>query len=351
MNAGGMSGGEIQLANVAQNYNGTVNVQNSTLTTTADGALNGATVNLNAGGTWQLADNQHSVGGTVNVNTGGTLQGKDVVLTGTAHLAGSLDYDSFTVQNGGNLVLQNGGAFDTEQAMVIANGGTLDLNGTSFTQKTTLTNGGRVNGQGATVAANAEIIATSGTGVLSAGSGTLAINGLIGAETGAKLRLEGSQANIYTGAINTNGGTLELACSTVNLGYLVNNGTQTIGGTLSIAGNVTINANQTDYSKYNTITHNINHLEVTTGSKLTLVDPGNSWNHIYNISSLTGTGEIHWKSNIYWYHAGPSRMILLGDNSLEVSDISIHLVSRGTYCHISNVFNNVCIMKSLRRQE
>lgn len=315
VHAGSMTGGEIQLANVAQNYNGTVNVQNSTLTTAADGALNGATVNLNDGGTWQLADNQHSVGGTVNVNTGGTLQGKDVVLTGTANLAGSLDYESFTVQNGGKLVMQNGGTFDDDKAVTIGNGGTLDLNGTSFTQKAELTNGGAVNGQGATIAEGAEIIATQGTGILSAGSGNFTVNGHIGAEAGATLRLEGSSADIYTGSINTGGGTLELACSTVNLGYLVNGGTQTIGGILSIAGNVTLNANQTDPYKYQTITHNINHLDVTTGSKLTLVDPSNSWNHIYNISALTGAGEIHWKSNIHWFHAGTSRMILSGDNS------------------------------------
>ena len=344
VNAGGMAGGEIQLANVAQNYNGTVNVQavggGITLTTAADGALNGATVNLNDGGTWQLTDDQHAVGGTVNVNAGGTLQGKNMVLTGTANLAGSLDYDSFTVQDGGKVVMHEGGSLDSEHAVTIANGGTLDLNGTSFTQKAELTHGGTVNGQGATIAAGAEIIATNGTGTLSAGTGTLVVNGHIGAETGATLRLEGNQADIYTGAINTTGGTLELACSTVNLGYLVNGGTQTIGGTLSIAGNVTVKGNQTNPDVYQTITHNVNQLDITTGSKLTLEDPSNSWNHIYNISSLTGSGEIHWKSNIYWYYAGTSRMVLTGDSSFSGTLIVEQINNDGSMQHVSLAHDN-----------
>lgn len=346
LNAGAMRGGEIQLANVAQNYTGTVNVQAEggtiALTTAADGALNGATVNLNNGGTWKLADNQHSVGGTVNVNSGGTLQGKDVVLTGTANLAGRLDYNSLTVQDGGRLVMQNGGALGATNAVTIANGGTLDLNATSFTQKATLTNGGSFIGQGATIAEGAEIIAAGGVGILSSGSGTLTVNGLIGAAEGATLRLAGSRVDIYAANINTGGGVLELASNTY-LGYRTAYATQNIGGTLSVVTNSTLHTEQGDPYRYQNITHNINHLHISDGKKLTITDSSSDWNHIYNISSLTGRGEIEWQGTARWFDntpSGPSRLVLSGDNSFEGTLLVNQKDNHGSMQHVSLSHDN-----------
>ena len=328
VNAGTMCGGEINLQNVAADYCGTVNVQAAggsvSLTTGTEGAFNNATVNVNSGGIYRLTDDQHTLGGTLNVNAGGLLQGKDMVLRGKdgveeaqnyhLELSGKMEYDSFTVENGATLNLREGGRLDAENAATISGTGMMRLNRLTLSDKVNLENGGTMYGNGGTIGSGAKVLATAGTGKLNAGSGTFNVNGQIGAAEGATLRLENGAFNIYSGSVNADGGTIELDCSTVNLGHKVNYATQNIGGTLSIVNDVTINADQTS-TDYSNPTHNINHLHIADGHKLTLNDPGSSWNHIYNISLLTGAGTIQWNSNIFWYHAGTSRMVLSGDNS------------------------------------
>ena len=353
INARYLRGGEINLQNVAATYNGTVNVQaiggEVTLTTGKEGALNNATVNINSGGVYRLTDDQHALGGTINVNAGGILQGKDIVLRGKDNvqeaqnyrieLSGNMKYDSLTVENGSTLNLRAGGRLDTEHAATIAQGGIMRLNAQTLQDKVELKNGGIMYGNGGTIGSTANVKATEGTGVLSAGGGTFYVDGQIGAATDATLRLENGTFNIYTGSINATGGTLELACGTVNLGHKVNFATQNIGGTLSIAGDVTIKADQTS-TNYQSPTHNINHLHIANGHTLTLIDPSNSWNHVYNISSLTGKGTIQWNSNIHWYPAGPSRMILSGDNSFSGTLIVNQQNNDGSLQHVSLAHEN-----------
>lgn len=310
----------------------------TTLTTKV--AQNGATVTVQDGGVWQVAADRSTLDGKVVVNAGGVLRGEDIIKSGKdVELYGSLDYNSFVVQDGATLNLREGGRLDADNAVTIAGTGIMRLNRQTLQDKVVLKDGATMYGNGGTIASGAEVIATSGTATLSAGDGTLSVNGHIGATAGATLRLEGNQADIYTNAINTKGGTLELACSTVNLGHLATYATQNIGGTLSIAGNVTVNADQTDFRRYATITHNINHLDITDGSKLTLKDPNNSWNHIYNISSLTGSGEIHWQSDIYWCTQGVSRMVLSGDNSFSGTLIVQQVNNDGSAQHVSLAHN------------
>ena len=310
----------------------------TTLTTKV--AQNGATVTVQNGGVWQVAADRSTLDGKVVVNAGGVLRGEDIIKSGKdVELYGTLDYKSFVVQDGATLNLREGGRLDADNAVTIAGTGIMRLNRQTLQDKVELKDGATMYGNGGTIGSGAEVIVTSGTATLSAGDGTLSVNGHIGATAGSTLRLEGNRADIYTNAINTKGGTLELACSTVNLGHLATYATQNIGGTLSIAGNVTVNADQTDFRRYATITHNINHLDITAGSKLTLKDPNNSWNHIYNISSLTGSGEIHWQSDIYWCDQGVSRMVLSGDNSFSGSLIVQQVNNDGSAQHVSLAHN------------
>ena len=353
VNAGTMCGGEINLQNVAADYCGTVNVQAAggsvSLTTGTEGAFNNATVNVNSGGIYRLTDDQHTLGGTLNVNAGGLLQGKDMVLRGKdgveeaqnyhLELSGKMEYDSFTVENGATLNLRQGGRLDAANAATIGQGGIMRLNGQTLQDKVNLENGGTMYGNAGTIGSGAKVLATAGTGKLNAGSGTFNVNGQIGAAEGATLRLENGAFNIYSGSVNADGGTIELACSAVNLGHKVNYATQNIGGTLSIVNDVTINADQTS-TAYQSPTHNINHLHIADGHKLTLNDPGSSWNHIYNISLLTGDGTIQWNSNIYWYHAGTSRMVLSGDNSFSGTLIVNQQNNDGSMQHVSLAHEN-----------
>ena len=317
----GWSSGEVRLANVASGYSGTVNVAGGggrvLLTTAEDGVFAGATVNINNGGVWQLNETQSAASArTLNVNEGGTLRGKNMVFAGAGtslELRGSLDYDSFTVQDGATLNLRDGGRLDAENAATISGTGVMRLNRLTLSDKVNLENGGTMYGNGGTIGSGAKVLATAGTGKLNAGGGTFDVNGTIGAAEGATLRLENGTFSIYHGNLNADGGTLELATANISLGYLQSNGTQNIGGTLKIAENVTITANQTS-TDYQRITHNVNHIHIDDGKSLSITETSNSWAHQWNIGSLTGAGEITWSANPNWYASGTSRMRLTGEN-------------------------------------
>ncbi len=324
-----------ELAEIQLSSTSTLNV-GTTLSTKV--AQNGATVNVNNGGVWQLTADNHQLSGTVNVNTGGMLSGKDVALSsGFVELSGQMEYDSFTVQNGATLNLRAGGRLDSTNAATIAKDGIMRLNLQTLQDKVELKDGGTLFGNGGTIGGGAEVIATSGTGTLSAGDGTLTVNGHIGAAAGATLRLEGNRVDIYAANINTGGGVLELSGNTY-LGYRTAYATQNIGGTLSVVTNSTLHTEQGDPSRYQNITHNINHLHISDGKKLTITDSTGDWNHIYNIASLTGCGDIEWKGVNRWFDntpSGPSRLVLSSANLFEGTLLVNQEDNHGSMQHVS----------------
>ena len=364
VDAGGIAGGEVVLQQVATGYSGTVNVQSSggrmTLSTAQNGAFDAATVNLNEGGVWKLTEGQ-SVGGVVNINNGGRLEaaaisggkvsvnsggmlsGADVALSGgSVELYGNMVYDTFTVTNGATLNLREGGRLDNTNAVTIAEGGIMRLNTHTLQDKVELKNGGIMYGNGGTIGATAEVQATEGTGKLSAGGGTFTVNGQIGAAVGSTLRLENGTFSIYTSEINSAGGVLELSSNTY-LGHRTAYATQNIGGTLSVVEDSTLHTEQGDPSRYQTITHNINHLHISNGKKLLITDSSSDWNHIYNISLLTGAGEIEWKGVNRWFDntpAGPSRLVLNGDNSFEGTLLVNQQDNHGSTQHVALAHDN-----------
>lgn len=331
--------------NFNSNMNGLAEIQLSSANTLNVGttlstkvAQNGATVNVNNGGVWQLTADNHQLSGTVNVNTGGMLSGKEVTLTsGFVELSGQMEYDSFTVSNGATLNLRADGRLDSTNAATIAKDGIMRLNMQTLQDKVELKDGGIMYGNGGTIGGGAEVIATSGTGTLSAGEGTLTVNGHIGAAAGATLRLEGNRVDIYAANINTGGGVLELSGNTY-LGYRTATATQNIGGTLSVVTNSTLHTEQGDPSRYQNITHNINHLHISDGKKLTITDSTSDWNHIYNIASLTGRGEIEWKGVNRWFDntpSGPSRLLLSSANPFEGTLLVNQEDNHGSMQHVS----------------
>ena len=299
----GHSTGSVKLQQIADDYSGTINVQSE-------------------GGRMVLDVGEVELKSTVNVKPGGVLRATDAVVSGennTVELYGNLEYDSFTVRDGATLNLRASGRLDSTNAATIAKDGIMRLNRQTLQDKVELKDGGIMYGNGGTIGGGAEVIATSGTGTLSAGDGTLTVNGHIGAASGATLRLEGNRVDIYAANINTGGGVLELSGNTY-LGYRTAYATQNIGGTLSVVTNSTLHTEQGDPSQYQSITHNINHLHISDGKKLTITDSSNDWNHIYNIASLTGRGEIEWKGVNRWFDntpSGPSRLVLSSANSFE----------------------------------
>ena len=302
----GNSTGVIKLQQIADDYRGTLNVQSE-----------------REGGRIVLDIGDYALRSTVNVKTGGVLRSSDSSISGSTSvidLYGSMEYDSFTVRDGATLKLRAGGRLDSENAVTIAENGTMRLDSATLQDKVELKNGGTMYGSSSAISETAEVLVTEGSGKIVAGGSTMAVNGVIGAAEDATLRLENGTFSIYNGNINTDGGTLELACSAVNLGHKVSNATQNIGGTLNVVSNLTINAKQTS-SDYSNITHNINHLNID-NKELKIVDSSNEGNRVYNISSLTGQGTILWVADTG--NAGASRMVLSGDNSFSGTLILDH---------------------------
>ena len=310
----------------------------TTLTTKV--AQNGATVTVQNGGVWQVAADRSTLDGKVVVNAGGVLRGEDIIKSGKdVELYGTLDYNSFVVQDGATLNLREGGRLDADNAVTIAGTGIMRLNRQTLQDKVVLKDGATMYGNGGTIASGAEVIATSGTGTLSAGDGTLTVNGHIGAAAGATLNVEGNNVRLWTSKINETGGTLVLNCSSVTLGHDATFGTQTIGGTLHIANNLTINSTLEKYER-GTVTHDINTLSIADGKKLTIQDAEITWAQTWNIQALTGKGEIVWDSSIYWPYQGTSKMRLMGENDftgvLEIKQTTAY----GSMQHLSLEHDN-----------
>lgn len=314
----GHSTGSVKLQQIADDYSGTINVQST-------------------GGRMVLDVGEAELRTTVNVKNGGVLRATDAVVSGennTVELYGNLEYDSFTVRDGATLNLRENGRLDADTAVTIGAGGIMRLNRQTLQDKVELKNGGVMYGNDGTIGSSATVLATEGVGNLNAGGGTFTMDkGTIGAEAGATLRLENGTFNINSKDINSAGGTLELACSSVYLGYRQNEVTQTIGGTLKVANDLTIYTRQGNPHDYQGMSFNINHLQID-ASRLTLVTAANEFRHRYNIASLTGSGTIHWVNNMTYGYKGPSHMILTGDNDFSGTLIVEQKCGGGSMQHV-----------------
>ena len=253
---------------------------------------------------------------TLTVGSGATVQGKNIEVSsssGSIELYGKLEYDSLTVSNGATLNMRAGGSLDTNTAATIADGGIMRLNSQTLQNKVDLKNGGKLYGNGGTIGANATVQVTEGTGTLSADTGTLEVSGFIGAKSGSTMVLEGSKVNLRASEINTDGGTLDVKATTVSLVNL-----NRIGGTLSIGANVELNTSLYSAAQSREhFYHTIDALDIRDGYQLKINQTSTSNVHVWNIASLTGTGELYWIAAPYTYEPGASRMILSGANSFE----------------------------------
>lgn len=257
-----------------------------------------------------------SLSNTLTVGDDATVQGKNIEVSsssGSIELYGKLEYDSLTVSNGATLNMRAGGSLDTNTAATIADGGIMRLNSQTLQNKVDLKNGGKLYGNGGTIGANATVQVTEGTGTLSADTGTLEVSGFIGAKSGSTMVLEGSKVNLRASEINTDGGTLDVKATTVSLVNL-----NRIGGTLSIGANVELNTSLYSAAQSREhFYHTIDALDIRDGYQLKINQTSTSNVHVWNIASLTGTGELYWIAAPYTYEPGASRMILSGANSFE----------------------------------
>lgn len=155
------------------------------------------------------------------------------------------------------------------------------------------------------------------------GSSSTALRGNISLGAGSRLDLASGGTYTLSGAsyggsgavLGVNGSRMVLDSKT---GIAVN-------GTLEVSGGTTLysSGSATDMAR------TLEHVRISDGSRLTLDEA--SWNTLWNVKSLSGTGELYWKSNTT--HSKNSRLVLTGDNDFSGSIILDRLYKNDARTH------------------
>ncbi|MDO4751325.1 MAG: hypothetical protein Q4A24_04380 [Akkermansia sp.] len=148
-------------------------------------------------------------------------------------------------------------------------------------------------------------------GVISVGTienenvNTVTFNGFIFVDKGATGTINGGYWHVTGGANNTDGGTLAFNASALHLKETY---AQSFGGTFDIASSsVSV---YSDGSGDNMLKH-FSHMNVGAGKSLYLEDA--TWNTIWQLDKLTGTGTVTWNSDTTHYNT--ARVLISGDGA------------------------------------
>lgn len=240
----------------------------------------------------------------------GTLELNSMVKSGagTLQLGGTGQYGSLTVQEG-TLSLASATALSTVGQTVVQSGAVLQTNNNASDGRIVMAGGTLESG---TSTLSGTVYGASGTSVLhNADNQTTKLTGSVAAAEGATLRLTGGTFVISGSTVNEedNGGTLELAGTRLSF----TGANTTVNGTLRADGSAMADKSVSLYSDRdgNNSTRNINHLEIASGTTLKVSE--RTWNSIWNIHELTGSGTLQWDSGTTHYYS--ARMVLDGDNA------------------------------------
>ena len=187
----GSSGNPVNLSGILGSYVGGINISSNTVT------LSGSSANTNTGLT-TVSGGELDLGKSVSVNAiGGNLQ-----------------------INGGAVKLLARDQIGNTATVMIASGGTFNLNGFNETVDTFSITGGTLTGTGSTLTASTYALnggvvsANLGTGSLTANSGVTLLSGTCGVTTfrvvGGTLQLGNNRA-LGTGSVAADAGTIDLA--------------------------------------------------------------------------------------------------------------------------------------------
>lgn len=240
----------------------------------------------------------------------GTLELNTMVKSGagTLQLGGTGLYGSLTVKEG-TLSLASATALSTVGQTVVQSGAVLQTNNNASDGRIVMAGGTLESG---TSTLSGTVYGASGTSVLHNGDNqTTKLTGSVAAAEGASLRLTGGTFVISGSTVNEedNGGTLELAGTRLSF----TGANTTVNGTLRADGSAMADKSVSLYSDRdgNNSTRNINHLEIASGTTLKVSE--RTWNSIWNIHEVTGSGTLQWDSGTTHYYS--ARMVLDGDNA------------------------------------
>lgn len=265
-----------------------------------------------------LTDSSADGRGTLELTVGadetetlhGTLELRNMVKRGegTLKLGGNGQYGMLNVEEG-TLSLASATALSSVGQTVVQSGAVLQTNNNDSDGRIVLAGGTLESGKSTL---SGTVYGASGTSVLhNADSQTTKLTGSVAAAADATLRLTGGTFAISGAMVNEeeNGGTLEMAGTRLSF----TGADTTVNGTLRADGSTMADKSVSLYSDRdgNNSTRNINHLEIAEGTTLKVSE--RTWNTIWNIHELSGSGTLQWDSGTTHYYS--SRMVLDGDNS------------------------------------
>ncbi len=296
------SGGKLVLAGAQNNLNGTLTLTGHnpdrthydfgdiTLSFAAgvDNALLGVTgVAMNDGGMLDLAGTQQTLANVVTQSGsvifdsvgGGTLN-----LTGT-NVLGGVNNVGNTVLMSGTAKLTAGQALSSGKVFTLTDGTTLDMNGQTVTGTVAVSGGNAVLTNGVS-----QVASLNGGMNLASGSAVTLTGGNF-ASSAQHLGGEGATTYIHVAGLSLNSNQSQYIAGTTNIDR---------GGSTEISS---------DGSADNMI-RTFDRLVVESGNTLNLKD--HTWNSIWNIHRLSGSGNLNWNvTGTHWYS---TRLLLDGES-------------------------------------
>ena len=292
-------GGSIDINGTTQTFHGFNMEASSALVDTSDFWTGSAVVDVAAGATSRLE-------GNVDVYSLTKTGQGDMVL------GGSNNYGVFFIEEG-RVLLENGNALSASGTAMLERGGVLDAGNVDISASIGFAGGTLQVGTKRVAGSLAVAAGYEGSVQQNADNITTSINSGLQVAQGATLKLSGNHGNFNFSAeeINEDGGTIALEGNRI---AFTNGKEMTIGGVVSLQGQgLAANERVTLYSdgSSDNMIRNINELHIVDGQSAAIQEA--SWNTIWNIHSLTGSGDLKWVSNTtHWYSA---RVVLDGANS------------------------------------
>ena len=292
-------GGSIDVNGTTQTFHGFNMEAGSALVDTSELWSGSAVVDVAAGATSRLE-------GNVDVYSLTKTGQGDMVL------GGSNNYGVFFIREG-RVLLENGNALSATGTAMLESGGVLDASNVDISASIGFAGGTLQVGTKRVAGSLAVAAGYEGTVQQNAANITTSINSGLQVAQGATLKLSGNHGNFNFSAeeINEDGGTIALEGNRI---AFTNGKEMTIGGVVSLQGQgLAANERVTLYSdgSSDNMVRNINELHIVDGQSAAIQEA--SWNTIWNIHSLTGSGDLKWVSNTtHWYSA---RVVLDGANS------------------------------------
>ncbi len=292
-------GGSIDINGTTQTFHGFNMEAGSALVDTSELWSGSAVVDVAAGATSRLE-------GNVDVYSLTKTGQGDMVL------GGSNNYGVFFIREG-RVLLENGNALSATGTAMLESGGVLDASNVDISASIGFAGGTLQVGTKRVAGSLAVAAGYEGTVQQTANNITTSINSGLQVAQGATLKLSGNHGNFNFSAeeINEDGGTIALEGNRI---AFTNGKEMTIGGVVSLKGQgLAANERVTLYSdgSSDNMIRNINELHIVDGQSAAIQEA--SWNTIWNIHSLTGSGDLKWVSNTtHWYSA---RVVLDGANS------------------------------------